>query len=297
MEPRLDRSTATGYQQQRPGPALDMGYNGPQDFAPPSQQGHDDGYDDGDDWDDNWDDDGAPQSVPVGIAPPELDRPSSQSGNRAATNETAKARPAGASGRGKGKRMVRSGQGNLFTRKDEYQFPSLDILSEPESLGPNAGLTADQLEHNARLLEGVLSDFGIRGEIIKVRPGPVVTLYELEPAPGIKSSRVIGLADDIARSMSAISARVAVVPGRNAIGIELPNARRETVYLRRRILRNPRPSCPSALARISQAIRSSLIWPACPTCSSPGPPARANLFRSIPPSCRCSIDTVRMNAV
>jgi len=78
----------------------------------------------------------------------------------------------------------------------------------------------------------VLDDFSVRGEIINVRPGPVVTLYELEPAPGIKSSRVIGLADDIARSMSAVSARVAVVPGRNAIGIELPNQRRETVYLR-----------------------------------------------------------------
>uniref|UniRef100_UPI003D0EBA53 DNA translocase FtsK n=1 Tax=Roseibium sp. TaxID=1936156 RepID=UPI003D0EBA53 len=78
----------------------------------------------------------------------------------------------------------------------------------------------------------VLEDFGVRGEIIEVRPGPVVTLYELEPAPGIKSSRVIGLADDIARSMSAISARVAVIPGKNAIGIELPNVRRETVYLR-----------------------------------------------------------------
>jgi DNA segregation ATPase FtsK/SpoIIIE-like protein len=81
-------------------------------------------------------------------------------------------------------------------------------------------------------LESVLDDFGVRGEIINVRPGPVVTLYELEPAPGIKSSRVIGLADDIARSMSAIAARVAVVPGRNAIGIELPNEQRETVYLR-----------------------------------------------------------------
>ena len=83
-----------------------------------------------------------------------------------------------------------------------------------------------------RLLEGTLEDFGVKGEIINVRPGPVVTLYELEPAPGIKSSRVISLADDIARSMSAISARVAVVPGRNAIGIELPNQKRETVYLR-----------------------------------------------------------------
>ena len=88
------------------------------------------------------------------------------------------------------------------------------------------------LQETARLLEGTLDDFGVRGEIIQVRPGPVVTLYELEPAPGIKSSRVIGLADDIARSMSAISARVAVVPGRNAIGIELPNARREKVLLR-----------------------------------------------------------------
>ncbi len=88
------------------------------------------------------------------------------------------------------------------------------------------------MQQNARLLEGVLDDFGVKGEIINVRPGPVVTLYELEPAPGIKSARVIGLADDIARSMSAVSARVAVVPGRNAIGIELPNQRRETVFLR-----------------------------------------------------------------
>ena len=82
------------------------------------------------------------------------------------------------------------------------------------------------------MLEGVLEDFGVKGQIVSVKPGPVVTLYELEPAPGIKSSRVISLADDIARSMSAISARVAVVQGRNAIGIELPNSKRETVYLR-----------------------------------------------------------------
>ncbi|MBZ0229307.1 MAG: cell division protein FtsK, partial [Bauldia sp.] len=100
--------------------------------------------------------------------------------------------------------------------------------------GPDrkAAVNHAALEQNARLLEGVLDDFGVRGEIINVRPGPVVTLYELEPAPGIKSARVIGLADDIARSMSAISCRVAVIPGKNAIGIELPNARRETVYLR-----------------------------------------------------------------
>ncbi len=93
-------------------------------------------------------------------------------------------------------------------------------------------LSKAELEANSRSLEGVLGDFGVRGEIVKANPGPVVTLYELEPAPGIKSSRVIGLADDIARSMSALSARVAVVPGRNAIGIELPNAHREKVYLR-----------------------------------------------------------------
>jgi S-DNA-T family DNA segregation ATPase FtsK/SpoIIIE len=114
---------------------------------------------------------------------------------------------------------------------DGYAHPALTLLSEARrATGPV--MSADALEQNARLLEGVLDDFGVRGEIVKVHPGPVVTLYELEPAPGIKSSRVIGLADDIARSMSAVSARVAVVPGRNAIGIELPNAKRETVYLR-----------------------------------------------------------------
>ena len=93
-------------------------------------------------------------------------------------------------------------------------------------------LSPEALEANARTLEGVLDDFGIKGEIINVHPGPVVTLYELEPAPGIKSARIIGLADDIARSMAAIAARVAVIPGRNAIGIELPNANRETVFIR-----------------------------------------------------------------
>ena len=93
-------------------------------------------------------------------------------------------------------------------------------------------MSSEALEENARQLESVLDDFGVKGDVGNVRPGPVVTLYELEPAPGIKSSRVVGLADDIARSMSAVSARVAVVPGRNAIGIELPNQKRETVYLR-----------------------------------------------------------------
>jgi DNA segregation ATPase FtsK/SpoIIIE, S-DNA-T family len=115
--------------------------------------------------------------------------------------------------------------------RGEWVMPSITMLAEPKkSVG--AKVSQDALEQNARLLEGVLDDFGVKGEIVNVRPGPVVALYELEPAPGIKSSRVIGLADDIARSMSAVSARVAVVQGRNAIGIELPNQRRDTVYLR-----------------------------------------------------------------
>ncbi|AWN51496.1 DNA translocase FtsK [Methylobacterium sp. 17Sr1-1] len=115
---------------------------------------------------------------------------------------------------------------------DAYEMPALTLLAEPRHPAPSAAVSTDALEQNATLLESTLEDFGVRGEILAVRPGPVVTLYELEPAPGTKSSRVISLADDIARSMSAISARVAVVQGRNAIGIELPNAKRETVYLR-----------------------------------------------------------------
>jgi S-DNA-T family DNA segregation ATPase FtsK/SpoIIIE len=113
---------------------------------------------------------------------------------------------------------------------EQYVLPPLPLLAEPRKTV--ATVSKEALEQNATLLESTLEDFGVRGDIINVRPGPVVTLYELEPAPGTKSSRVIGLADDIARSMSAISARVAVVQGRNAIGIELPNPKRETVFLR-----------------------------------------------------------------
>ena len=130
-----------------------------------------------------------------------------------------------------GNRVTREAQRSLIG-SSEFEMPSLHFLAEPKSVARDPSLSKDALEQNARMLEGVLEDFGVKGEIIQVRPGPVVTLYELEPAPGIKSSRVIGLADDIARSMSAIACRVAVVPGRNAIGIELPNSRRETVYLR-----------------------------------------------------------------
>ena len=113
----------------------------------------------------------------------------------------------------------------------KFELPPVNVLAAPKA-SDRLTLSKDELDTNSRMLEGVLGDFGVRGEITKAHPGPVVTLYELEPAPGIKSSRVIGLADDIARSMSATAARVAVVPGRNAIGIELPNEHREKVYLR-----------------------------------------------------------------
>jgi S-DNA-T family DNA segregation ATPase FtsK/SpoIIIE len=124
-------------------------------------------------------------------------------------------------------------QGKLeFEDHDNYRFPPLDLLHPPAPAIGNDSVNRSALQENAKLLATVLDDFGVRGEIVKVRPGPVVTLYELEPAPGTKSSRVIGLSDDIARSMSAVSARIAVIPGRNVIGIELPNVRRETVGLR-----------------------------------------------------------------
>jgi S-DNA-T family DNA segregation ATPase FtsK/SpoIIIE len=113
---------------------------------------------------------------------------------------------------------------------DSYQLPTVDLLSAPPEKGKQ---TIDRagLERNARLLETVLEDFNVRGDIVEVRPGPVVTMYELEPASGIKASRVIALADDIARNMSALSARVATIPGRSVIGIELPNPKREMVAL------------------------------------------------------------------
>ena len=131
-----------------------------------------------------------------------------------------------------GKRGRHAAQRRLdFGSGGDYELPPLALLAEPPANPAGPALGRDSLEKNARLLETVLDDFGVRGEIVKVHPGPVVTRYELEPAPGTKTSRVVGLADDIARSMSAISVRVAVVPGSSAIGIELPNAQRETVYL------------------------------------------------------------------
>jgi S-DNA-T family DNA segregation ATPase FtsK/SpoIIIE len=112
-----------------------------------------------------------------------------------------------------------------------YETPPLSLLESASTVQRHA-LPDEALEENARMLEAVLDDYGVKGEIVSVRPGPVVTMYELEPAPGLKASRVIGLAEDIARSMSALSARVSTVPGRTVIGIELPNEHREKVVLR-----------------------------------------------------------------
>jgi DNA segregation ATPase FtsK/SpoIIIE, S-DNA-T family len=111
-----------------------------------------------------------------------------------------------------------------------WTFPSLDLLKDPPPRA-STGPSEEALQANARLLETVLSDYGVQGEIVEIRPGPVVTLYELVPAPGIRSARVIGLADDVARSLSVTAVRIATVPGRNVIGIEVPNTKRETVFL------------------------------------------------------------------
>jgi S-DNA-T family DNA segregation ATPase FtsK/SpoIIIE len=123
---------------------------------------------------------------------------------------------------------VKANQGDMFA---DFTLPSLDLLAEPPT---NAAPALDKLalERNARLLENVLDDFNVKGEITAVRTGPVVTMYELEPAPGIKASRVVGLAEDIARNMSAISARVSTIPGKTVIGIELPNSDRQVVMLK-----------------------------------------------------------------
>jgi S-DNA-T family DNA segregation ATPase FtsK/SpoIIIE len=132
-----------------------------------------------------------------------------------------------------GRRAAKAGQATLDLVPDaEYSLPPLELLQLPPKDKGAARINEESLEKNARLLESVLQDFGVKGQIVKVRPGPVVTLYELEPAPGTKTSRVVGLADDVARSMSAVSVRIAVVPGQSVIGIELPNRSREQVGLR-----------------------------------------------------------------
>jgi S-DNA-T family DNA segregation ATPase FtsK/SpoIIIE len=120
---------------------------------------------------------------------------------------------------------------DFHEREIIFETPPLSLLSNPTQIVRHH-LSDEALEENARMLENVLDDYGVKGDIVSVRPGPVVTMYELEPAPGLKASRVIGLAEDIARSMSALSARVSTLPGRSVIGIELPNLQREKVVLR-----------------------------------------------------------------
>ena len=123
-------------------------------------------------------------------------------------------------------------ESQVYENTKGYSLPSLDLLSDVPSERKENTVSDKKINENKELLATTLKDFGINGKIISVNPGPFVTLYELEPAPGVKSSRVISLADDISRSMSATSARIAVVPGKNSIGIELPNYSKETVYLR-----------------------------------------------------------------
>jgi S-DNA-T family DNA segregation ATPase FtsK/SpoIIIE len=166
---------------------------------------------------------------------PQLDRPVQRARQPAAESEPLVEALPKRTQPGKREKKDRERQGSLALASDsetEFELPPLSLLAPPPKDGSVAHLNEESLANNAKLLESVLDDFGVKGQIVKVRPGPVVTLYELEPAPGTKTSRVIALSDDIARSMSAISVRIAVIPGRNVIGIELPNAKRETVYLR-----------------------------------------------------------------
>jgi S-DNA-T family DNA segregation ATPase FtsK/SpoIIIE len=143
----------------------------------------------------------------------------------------AEPRPAAPRGQRPRPRAVGSaGQGTLPLQEAGWRFPSLSLLHPPPQQS-TSGPTREALEGNARLLIKVLADYGVKGTIVDFRPGPVVTLYELEPEPGMRSARVIGLADDVARSLSVTAVRIATVPGRNVIGIEVPNAKRDTVYL------------------------------------------------------------------
>ena len=153
---------------------------------------------------------------PIPAAPPR---------SRPSVAVTEPSRASAPAGRGQGRKAQPS-----LALGDSYVLPTVDLLARAPDKGKQQ-IDRAGLERNARLLESVLEDFHVRGDIVEVRPGPVVTMYELEPASGIKASRVIQLADDIARNMSALSARVATIPGRSVIGIELPNPKREAVAL------------------------------------------------------------------
>ncbi len=158
-------------------------------------------------------------------------KPAIDSAAEAGLDLPAAARPAARRRRKRARQGVHQGVLDL-TPDSEYAPPPLRLLEPPPRTSERVAPSRDVLRQNSRFLSSVLEEFGVLGDVVDVSPGPVVTLYELEPAPGTKTSRVIGLSDDIARSMSAVSVRIAVVPGRNVIGIELPNVSRETVGLR-----------------------------------------------------------------
>ncbi|WP_072573829.1 DNA translocase FtsK [Granulibacter bethesdensis] len=159
---------------------------------------------------------------PVGVPAPPRIRPDPRimaaPPVRASSLSAQSAAPSGRSGR------------HVVEEEPGWQLPPLDLLTQPPPRGGHRP-SDEMLQENARLLETVLGEYGVQGAIRDIRPGPVVTLYELEPAPGIRSARVIGLAEDVARSLSVLAVRIATVPGRNVIGIEVPNDKRETVYL------------------------------------------------------------------
>ncbi|HLY04952.1 MAG TPA: DNA translocase FtsK 4TM domain-containing protein [Rhizomicrobium sp.] len=166
---------------------------------------------------------GGPEDLSLDVAPePVAETSGDLRGSRVRREQPRKTPP----------RPKSSAQPALDLGEGEYQLPPLGLLAEPVRTQDRTAQSDEALEENARMLEAVLADFGVRGRIVAVRPGPVVTLYEFEPAAGVKSSRVISLSDDVARSMSAVAARIAVIPGRNVLGIELPNHTRETVFLR-----------------------------------------------------------------
>jgi S-DNA-T family DNA segregation ATPase FtsK/SpoIIIE len=177
--------------------------------------------------------DAAATAVPPSPAAPPAPLPGQEGDARPGTEPVAKPRLAARTkvlDRAPDRTRRAPEQRALDLGQEGWKLPPLDLLTEAPA--KRTGRPSEEsLQANARLLESVLEDYGVRGRIAEIRPGPVVTLYELEPAPGTKSSRVIGLADDIARSMSLIAVRIATVPGRNVIGIEMPNAKRETVYL------------------------------------------------------------------
>ena len=188
---------------------------------------------------------------PVMPAPLPKSRASDQSG--AAAQEGAAATP-----------------GTAASARGRLEFSLARSAARRRRRATATGPSPESLENNARLLENVLQDYGVQGKIVEIRPGPVVTLYELEPAPGIRSARVVGLADDIARSLSVVAVRIATVSGRNVIGIEVPNAKRETVFfselLGAEIWESRARNSPSHWARIFPARRSWPISRACRIC-------------------------------